>query len=153
MPPIAIAVASLAVSAVGVGASIYQGKKAAKQNAAAIELQRQQANLQNARQKRDAVRASRLAFANAQAAAENQNVSGSSSAEGGQGSIVSQLSDNLSFLDQYGLMTDQAQMHLGKANKYEASARTWDSVSNFAMSVVPHSGEISRAAAKVFKPS
>lgn len=49
----------------------------------------------------DAVRQSRIAYANAKNNATNQGASGSSGAEGGQSSIISQLGGNLSFLDKY----------------------------------------------------
>ena len=145
-------VALLAVAAVGTGASIYQGQKAAKQQKKAVAIQRQQADLQNARTQRDAIRASRLAYAQSQAAAENQGVAGSSSAQGGQGSIVSQLNDNLSFLDQYGLMTDQAQRHLGKAASLQSSASMWGDVAGLAFKVAGNANTVSSAASKVFKP-
>ena len=120
--------ALLAVTAVSTGASLYQGQKATKYQKQANDFQRKQADLQNARQKRDSIRQARLAYANAQNAAANQGVMGSSSSEGGQSSILSQLSDNLSFLDQYGLLTDQASDSLGKAMTAKGAADMWGDI-------------------------
>lgn len=151
MPPVAIAAAAVATAAVATGYSIYSGQKAAKQNAKAVEFQRKQASLSDARQKRDTIRAARVAYAQSQVAAENQNVSTSSSASGGQGSIVSQMSDNLSFLDQSGFYTDQTQRYLGKANASSARAQAASDISGFAMTVASNAPSISSAAQKVFK--
>jgi hypothetical protein len=150
MPPAAIAIGSLAVAAVGTGYSIYQGERASKQAKKATQLQRQASDLQAVRQKRDAVRQARLAYAQAQAAAENQNVSSSSAAQGGQGSIVSQLQDNLSFLDQYGFFQDQASRALGKAQTYEKSSRMAAQVSGAALNIFQNSDDIGKSLKNIF---
>lgn len=63
--------------------------------------------LQAQRQRDDAIRSSRIAFANS---VNNQTTQGnvvSSSAQGQQGQIVNQLGANLSFLDQYNDLSRQ----------------------------------------------
>jgi hypothetical protein len=55
-------------------------------------------------------------------AAANQGVSNSSAAQGGIGSIQSQLSSNVSFLDNFNLISDQASAKLGEMRKHEAKA-------------------------------
>lgn len=144
-------VAALAVATVAVGSSIYQGKKAAKYGKQQVEFQRQQAELQNARQKREAIKASRKAFAQAQQSAENQGVGTSSSAQGGQASIVSQVSDNLSFLDQYGVLSDMAQQAMGKQMNAQANAQMWSDIGGAAMTVYANSPQIKQTAKKVFR--
>lgn len=141
----------IAAGALGVaGAGAYQAnknaKKAARANEQAAALDRQRMNLQSARERREAVRASRLAYANAQVAATNQGVGGSSGASGGQGSIVSQLSSNLSFLDRFNTLSDQASMQIGYANKFTQKAQTWNSVSNLAWSVFSNANTIANMA-------
>lgn len=152
MPP-ALIVAGIGagVAAVGTGYSIYAGERANKQAKKATKLERQRNSLAEARQKRDAIRQARGAYAAAQAAAENQGVSTSSSAAGGQGAIVSQLESNLSFLDQYGFISDQASKALGKAQSWTSSARLGESVANIGMTAVQHSQGISDAFGKIFK--
>lgn len=150
MPPAVIAVAALATAAVSTGVSIYSSQKAAQYQKEANQIQMQQADLQNARSKRDAIRQSRIAYANSQSAAENQGSALSSSSQGGLGSIVSQVNDNLSFLDQYGFMSDQASKALGKANQWKANANTFGDIGGFALGVAGHSPQISESAKKVF---
>jgi len=149
----AIPAIALGVAAVGTGVSIYSAAKQAKYNKQAVQIQRQQAALQDARSKRDTIRQARISFAQAQSAAENQGASGTSSAQGGQGSIVSQLSDNLSFLDQYGLMTDQAQRALGKANSAGSLGKIGGDLAGFGMTVYANAPRISATVSKVFKPN
>lgn len=74
----------------------------------------------------------------------------SSAAQGGQGSIVSQLSGNLSFLDQYNYFSDQASKQLGKANAHRANAEMWGQVAGAAEKVARNAGPISEEAKKVF---
>ena len=95
-----VAGSALAVAGVATGASIYQGAQATKAQNKSLQFQRQQSALQNAMQKRQAIRQARIAAGNSQQTAATAGVSNSSSAEGAYGSIQSQLSGNLSFLDQ-----------------------------------------------------
>ena len=135
MPPVAIAIG---VAAVGVGVAGYgmiqqskQAKAAAKAQKEANAIQRQQAQLQGMRQRLDAIRTGRQALAQVQQTAENQGVASSSAAEGGQGSIVSQMMSNVSFLDGYNHMTDLAQDAMGKAYYHQNKSDMWGAVSNF----------------------
>lgn len=137
-----ISLAALTITAVGTATSISSGRRAAAAQREATAFQQKQANLQNARTQRDTIRQARMAWAQAQQAAENQGVSGSSSSQGGLGSIASQLNDNLSFLDQYGFYSDQASRALGRANKASASADMWGSIANTGMTVFNNSDRI-----------
>lgn len=101
-------------------------------------------NLQVAREKRDAIKAARLAFATAQQGAENQGAANTSSSVGGLGSIQSQLSSNLSFLDQNQVLADAGSVQIGLANKYMSRARTADAVSSVAGSVFNNATTISK---------
>lgn len=122
------AVAAIA-SVVSAGASIKQGmdnKKAQKQQLAAArdaneitrqaEAKRQQiADLQAARQRRQAVREAQERRAQVVAGAEQAGASGSSGLSGATGSIQTQASENLSFLDQTAMLSSQAASLFGEA--------------------------------------
>jgi hypothetical protein len=143
---------ALATAVIGTGYSIYSGERANSQAKKAASFERQQVDLQGARQKRDVIRQARVAYAQSQATAENQGVSGSSSAQGGGDSIVSQMSDSLSFLDQYGFMSDQASKHLGKAQTYRQNAETGSQISGLGMAAYANAPEIQNSFNKMFKP-
>lgn len=142
-----IAGTALAVSAVGTASSIKNGRQDASASREAAAFQQKQANLQQARQKRDAVRAARLSFGQAQQAAANQGVSTSSSSLGGLSSIASQASDNISFLDQYGFYSDQASKALGRANSASARAAEGANIAQLGFSVFNNADSI----AKIFR--
>jgi len=126
-----IAIAALVVgTAVSVGASIYTASKSASAQQQALKYQQQQNDLQAARQQRDAVRQARIAYAQAQQSAVNQGADQSSAAEGGLGSIQTQLGSTLSFLDQYNYLSDQASIQLGKAAAYQAQSKTFGSLAS-----------------------
>jgi hypothetical protein len=114
------------------------GNKAAKKSAKAAEeankIERQKGELQAMRQRLDTVRTARAAYARIQQSAENQGVSTSSVAESGESSVVSQMGNNISFLDKMGVLTDQAEHYLAKARKYQQKASFWASVDNFIIS-------------------
>jgi hypothetical protein len=130
MPIGAVAAVGVGVFAAGTVAGISQQKKQTKQLKKANKFERQKNELQSARQKMEALRAGRQAMAEAQQAAANQGVSGTSSAEGGAGSVFSQTMGNLSFLDQYGYFSDQASKHLQKAANAGAAASMWGQVAS-----------------------
>lgn len=137
----------IATAALGaaVGGQIYAGNQQKKANKAAQQsaaLDRQRMNLQSARERREAVRSSRLALAQSQMAATNQGAQGTSSAQGGQGSIVSQLNSNLSFLDRYNTLTDQASQQIGYANKFSQKAQTGQAISNLGWQVFSNSNTL-----------
>lgn len=144
----AIAIGAAAVGTVASVGAYRQGKKQAAYARQAAEFQQKQANLQNARAKRDAVREARLAYGMAQNTAANQGVSASSGSQGGLASISSQVSDNISFLDQYGFYSDQASQALGRSNAAGARAAGLGSIANFAFGVAGNADSITN----VFRP-
>lgn len=99
-------------------------------------------NLQSARERRDAIKAARLANAQAVLAGESQGVSGSSGVAGGVGSIQSQLNSNLSFLDRSNTLTDMASQQIGYANKFEQKARTGAAVGQLAQTIFQNTATI-----------
>lgn len=141
---VATAIAAVGVGVAGVGAykANQNAKKAAAAQREAAELDRKRMTLQNARERRDAIRASRLAFAQAQQNAENQGASASSASQGGLGSIQSQLSSNISFLDRFSTLSDMASQQLGRAQIYQQRASTAQAVSNLGMAVFNSSDKL-----------
>lgn len=124
----------LAVTAIAAtGASVYSSQQAAGSQRKAMRIQRRQAALQEAKQKRELVRQGRISAATAASNAENQGVAGSSSAQGGVGSIISQVGSNMSFLDQYGKLSDQITGQNMSAAKYGAQAQLFGDVADLAM--------------------
>lgn len=140
MPIGIIAGVGAAAAIGGTVANISQQKKAAKEAKKANKFQRQMSELQSARQKLEALRAGRQSMAQAEQSAANQGVSGSSSAQGGAGSIFSQTSGNLSFLDQYGYMADQATLHLQRSANASATASMWGSIAQLGQQVYSAAG-------------
>lgn len=146
-----LAIAALATSAVSTGVSVYQGQKAASQQKKAAKIEKQKNDLADARSRSDAIRQARIAYASAASNAEAQGVANSSSAQGGQGSIQTQLGMNLSFLDETATLNDQASQALGKAASLKASSAMWGDVAGFSMSVFSNAEPISKRINAVFK--
>lgn len=144
MPPVAIAIGALAVG-VGVAAvGTLESASAQRKAAGALQDQnqvlRQQTQLQGTRQRLDAIRTGRQALAQVQQTAENQGVSSSSAAQGGQNSVVSQMMTNVSFLDSYNHLTDLAQQFGARAEQYKAKADMWGSIENFGFKIADMGG-------------
>lgn len=137
-----IAIGATAIAGVSAYNQNRYARSAARSQREAAAFQQRQADLQNARAKRDAVRSARLSYAQAQNAAVNQGVADSSSSAGGLSSITSQVTDNVSFLDQYGFFSDQASKALGRASVQSMNANTWSAVGGFAMNVAGNASSI-----------
>lgn len=125
-----IAVVGAVTAVVGTVAAISSQKKAAKQSKKAARYERQKSEMSAARERMQAIKAGRQAKGYAMQAAENQGVSSSSGAQGGQGSIDSQTGGNISFLDQYGYASDMASRHGQKAANYMGDANMWGAVAS-----------------------
>lgn len=137
-----IAGAGLAVAGASAVSSYKNQKKALKEQESANEAQRKQADLSRARQNRDAIRQARMAFGAAQQSAESQGVGDSSASQGGLGSIQTQLGSELSFLDQFTGLSDQASIALGNAAKFQNRANTAKSVGAVGMAAFSNSDAI-----------
>jgi len=114
------------------GAAVYANEAADAQRDAARNQEKQNKLTRN-RQKIEQIRASRSAYAASQLAAANQGATNSSGKEGGTGSIVSQLGQNLGFGLQMERLSDQAAEELGKASKFRGYSSIFSSVSNLAL--------------------
>jgi hypothetical protein len=144
---------ALGVAAVGTGYSIYAGERANKQAKKAAQAEQARNDLRAARERRDAVRQARMAYGMAAQSAENQGVGESSSAIGGQASISSQLSSNLSFLDKDKFYADQASTALGNMRSWSNRANTASQVAGLAMTAFNNSEAITNQFNKIFKGS
>lgn len=147
---VALLAASVAISGAGVYSSNQNARRAVAAQNKASQFQQEQANLQFARQQRDAIRQARLARARATNAAATQGVMGSSGAMGGLASIQAQLGSNLSFLDTYNRLSDQATEQLGRANKFNQRAQTASAVSQLALSTMPYASKAAPAFNRIF---
>lgn len=124
----------VAVAGVFTAGSLYNQNRSYKEQKKANALQRKQAEMEAARARRDQVRKNRMALAGAQVTAAGQGVYDSSGAAGGQGSIISQGNENLSFMDRSNLISDQTSKHLGRAMGYANTANIFGGIANMAMS-------------------
>lgn len=145
-----IAVGALGVAAGSSAIAAKNAKKQAKAQNEALNYQRQQNNLAAARQKRDAIRMARIARANAVNAGATQGVLDSSGSQGGVGSIGSQLTGNLSFLDQWNTYSDQASQALGRANTYGQRAQLAQTIGNSAMTAFANADYLGAGLDKIF---
>ena len=121
------------VAAGSTAASVVSSQQAAGAQRKAMRLQRRQQALEEAKQKRDLIRQTRIAYATSQSNAENQGVASSSSALGGAGSIRSQMSGTMSFLDQYGQLSDKINSANMSASSWASKANLFSDVSSLAM--------------------
>ena len=131
--PFTLAIAAFATAAVGTAGSMYSQSKAASATQKAGEAQRRQEALAAAVQRRQQFKNYRVAAAQASQNAENQGVAQSSGAQGGQGSLRSQLDSNISFLDQQGQIADYAGRMFDRAAKWNTTAQAFSGVSQLAL--------------------
>lgn len=124
---------------------MYEGQQAQKANRKATAAARIQNDLQAARQRRDAIRQSRIMAANMQVKGVTQGVQNSSSVKGGQGSIQTQLNSNLSFLDQFNNLSDQASRALDSAAQHQGNASDWGKIADLSMAGFGNAPNITRA--------
>lgn len=135
-----LAVASLALTAVSTVKAGQEAKKESKARAKALETQQNADDLRQARERRQQIREARIRAGQAAQNAANQGASTSSSALGGQASIATQLSSNLSFLDQQGGLNKQTTAANLAANKANASAQAFGSVANLGSTIFSAAG-------------
>ena len=128
-----MSITAIIASVVSTGASIVSTQQAAKQSNKAAEAQRKQQELAAARERSNAIRQARMAYAANAQGAESAGASMSSSSLGGLGSVQSQLNANISFLDKNQELADQGSIALGKMRNAEANASSFGAVAGLAM--------------------
>lgn len=123
----------LAISAAASVGSLYSQNRANKANQKAAEAQRRQEALAAAIQRRQQQKDFRKAQAMALQAGETQGVAASSGVQGGVGSLRSQLSANLSFLDQQSQLADFAGSMFDKAARFTNRAQMFSGIADLAL--------------------
>lgn len=135
------AVAGAVATTVGTVASIKQQKKANRLLKQQYTFERNLANRRAAKERRDAIRAGRLAQAQiTQNAANSGGADISSIALGAVGSIRSQINSNLSFLDTNQKLADRAGLAGSRANAAQRTAQVWEGVSALGQSIFAAGG-------------
>ena len=125
--PVAGAVVGMAGRAdSGLSAIKAQKKQAAAQQSAAKQQKAMQQMAQQ-REVRNAIREARIKRGIMTQAGANVGATETSSFIGGAASLQSQLSSNISFLDQQGSMANKASSFLQKASSIEAQQGVWTS--------------------------
>lgn len=122
-----------AVTAVaGTAASVLSSQQQASAQKKQIEAQRRMADIENARQRREAVRQARIARASVVAQGETQGVSGSTGVAGGVAGIQGQEAYNLSFLNQMQNLNQQAAVFSQQAADAGAMSQMFGQVASTA---------------------
>ena len=124
------------IASVTGAASVIESVKAGKNQRKAQKVQRDADNLRAAREKRDAIRQGMIAQATAEQAANNQGVSTSSGALGGQGSIISQADSSVKWLDTQQQANNLSGIFMDKASKASSKAATFGAVSDLSMTAI-----------------
>ena len=108
----------------GTAYNLYSSQKSASAQKKANALQLQQQELQNAREKRQALREAIIRTGQVEQGAANQGATTSSAVSGGIASIESQLAGNIGFLDEQANISGQITNQLNKASQYSSNAQT-----------------------------
>ena len=130
-----IAGVALATAAVGTVATISSQNKMAKAQKKQYAFERQMQQNRSVRERRDAIRAQRIAGGTLVQNSVNSGGSSTSAALGGMGSIVSQLNGNLSFLDTQSSLADKAGAQSQVAASARANGAKWGAITDLGMSV------------------
>lgn len=145
-----VAAIGIGLAAIGTVASVVGGIEGASAASRAAKAREQQQAIQAQQQRMEQVRQARIKAAAITAAANNQGVSDSSGAMGGEQGINANLAANTSFIDQQ----VQAGMALSKAQNAQASAQGVESIgsgiSKIGGTVFNNRNEISSAYNDVF---
>lgn len=141
--PAAVVIAAIG-GAVAVGGAALQYSEARKARKAATKqyaFERQLANNRAAKERRDVIRAGRLARgALVQTAANSGEAGNSSIALGALGSIESQLNRNLSFLDTNQKLANLAGFQALKVSQHSSKASEFGAISALGMQVFGAAG-------------
>jgi hypothetical protein len=137
------AIVGAGAAVVGTVKTIEAQNRAARAQKQQFAYERQINQNRTMRERRDAIRAARLAGASLVQNSVNSGAQESSAALGGLGSIQSQLNSNLSFLDTQGRLADRASAASQAAANAKQSAQKWGAISDLGMAV------FDRASAKI----
>jgi len=139
--PVAIALAGLAVSAVGAIGSYVQGQKAADSAADAEKAKQRMAEVEAQRERIKQVREARIRRAQVVASSQNTGLGGfSSGVAGATSSIASQTASNIGSINQTEAFASQASSALQKSANYQVGAQTWQTIGNAGTSIFNNAG-------------
>lgn len=130
---------SIVLAAVAIGSAVYsaqQQKKAAAATRKGMAAEQRRADISNARERRFAVRNSRVARASIEAQAAGTGLVGSSSASAATSNVTSRTNENLSFLDQNAELSQKASSANMAAARYTSRANTGQAVGSIATSAM-----------------
>lgn len=147
-----IAAASLAMTGYSTLKSVSAAKDQSKAQQKAIKLQQSADDLRQARERRQVIREQRIKQASIVQAGANQGATGSSSIYGGVGSLTSQGSANLGFLDAQGDLNTATTQANKEANQFGADANMWGSMANFGATIFQASGSFGTLFGDLSKP-
>ena len=129
-----MATGAAVISAVALGAQFVATQKAEDKTEEANEAQQRSASLKNARARRQQVAAARRARAATVAQGEAGGISGSSAVAGATGSVQSQASSNIGFLNQLETLDRQRLSAQNAASRNLTRASTFQAVGGLAQS-------------------
>lgn len=140
-----MAVTLAAVGLALAGVSTIQGMSAAKDQSSAqkraLQFQQRADEVKQNREKRQAIREQRIKAAAIAQAGANQGAVTSSAVVGGQASLQSQLSGNLSFLDTMGSLNNSASRANQQALDAGAKAQTWGALAGLGGTIFSQAGD------------
>lgn len=134
--PQAILIGAAVVAAAGTVYSAVQQKKGVAAQRKAMAAQQRAADIRNARERRFAVRNSRVARASIEAQAAGSGLMGSSTVAAAASNVTSRTNENISFLDQMTELGQQASAANRAAASYAGRAATGQAVSSLAMTAM-----------------
>ena len=130
----AIAIGLAAVAVAGTVYSAQQQKKAAAQSRRAQAAEQRRADIAAARERRNAIRSSRVMRASIEAQAAGTGLIGSSSVAAAASNVTTRTNENLSFLDQTAQLSQQASVANIAASRYASRANTGKAIADAASS-------------------
>jgi chromatin segregation and condensation protein Rec8/ScpA/Scc1 (kleisin family) len=135
-----IAVAGLVLSGVSTVANMKASKDQSSAQKKAAAYQRRMDELRQNRERRQAIREQRIKTAQVIQAGANQGAQTSSAVQGGAGSLQSQLSSNLSFLDNMATNANLASRANQQALNAGARAQTWGAMAGLGGTIFSQAG-------------
>lgn len=130
------AVVGAVAASVGTAGSIVNQNKAVKAQNRALRLEREINDFQAARERREAIRQARIAYAQQTVAAEAGGTSSTSAAQGALTSTGSQTRGNVSFLDVYNRYMGMIGVERGNANVAGAKAGNSAAIAGLGLNLV-----------------
>lgn len=130
---------ALVLGGIAAAGAVYSGvqqSKAASAQRKAIRAQQRQADIANARERRQAVRQSRILRASVESQGALSGLQGSSALSASMSNVTSRTNENLSFMDQNQQLSAQASAANNAAAAYASRASYGQTVTNLSMAAM-----------------